>query len=268
MSLKYLGSTLDIHGGGKDLIFPHHENEIAQSEAFTGAKPFVRYWMHNGLLQLGEVKMSKSLGNLITVKEALERHTPDAIRLFILSSHYRSPLTVSDEGWQAAERGMERLRTAVHREGGTKTSEMDIEAYRQRFTDSMDDDFNTAQALAALFDMARDINRAAEEGYKLNEAQATLKGLATSILGLTLEEKEAQLDTAPFINLAKEHGADTTDNAQPASHYIELLVQKRTEVRKAKKWALADSIRNGLLELGIALEDKPQGTVWRHKRED
>lgn len=268
MSLKYLGSTLDIHGGGKDLIFPHHENEIAQSEAFTGAKPFVRYWMHNGLLQLGEMKMSKSLGNLITVKEALERHTPDAIRLFILSSHYRSPLTVSDEGWEAAERGMERLRTAVHREGGTKTSKMDIEAYRQRFTDAMDDDFNTAQALAALFDLARDLNRAAEESCKVSEAQAVLKDFATSILGLTLKGKEVQLDAAPFIELAKEHSADTADQTQPASHYIELLIQKRTEARKAKKWALADSIRNGLLELGIALEDKPQGTVWHHKRQE
>ena len=267
MSLKYLGNTLDIHGGGKDLIFPHHENEIAQSEAFTGVKPFVKYWMHNGLLQLGEVKMSKSLGNLITVKEALGRHTPDAIRLFILSSHYRSPLTVTDDGWEAAERGVERLRTAVNREGGTKTSEMDTEAYHQRFTDSMDDDFNTAQAVATLFDLARDINRAAEEGYNISEAQAALKDLATDILGLTLEEKQAQLDTAPFIKLANKHGADTADQTQPASQYIEALIHKRNEARKAKQWALADSIRNGLLELGIALEDKPQGTVWRHKRE-
>jgi cysteinyl-tRNA synthetase len=145
---------------------------------------------------------------------------------------------------------------------------MDIEAYRQRFTDSMDDDFNTAQALAALFDMARDINRASEQGCKVSEAQTALSDLATDILGLTLEEKESQLDAAPFIELAKEHGADTADKAQPASHYIELLIQKRNEARKAKKWALADSIRNELLELGIALEDKPQGTVWRHKRED
>jgi len=268
MSLKYLGDTIDIHGGGKDLIFPHHENEIAQSEAFTGIQPFVKYWMHNGLLQLGEAKMSKSLGNLITVKESLERHTPDAIRLFILSSHYRSPLTVTDEGWEAAERGVERLRSSSQREGGSSTFEVDIEAYRQRFIDAMDDDFNTAQALAALFDLARDINRASEEGCNVSQAQATLKSLATGVLGLTLEEREARLDAAPFIEMAKAHGADTAGHIQPASHYIELLIARRNEARKSKNWKLADNIRGGLLALGIALEDKPHTTVWRHKREN
>ena len=265
MSLKYLGDTLDIHGGGQDLIFPHHENEIAQSEAFTGVKPFVRYWMHNGLLQLGEEKMSKSLGNLITVKEALERYNPDAIRLFILSSHYRSPLTCSDEGWESAERGAERLRTAACREGGTKPAELDIDSYRRRFVDSMDDDFNTAQALAALFDLARDINRAAEEGCDISAAQATLKELATGILGLTLEEREVSIDSAPLIELAKRHGVEIADETQPATHYIDLLIQKRAELRKAKEWAQADKVRNDLVELGVTLEDKPQGTVWRRK---
>jgi cysteinyl-tRNA synthetase len=265
MSLKYLGETLDIHGGGKDLIFPHHENEIAQSEAFTGVKPFVKYWMHNGLLQLGEEKMSKSLGNLITVKEALEQYSPDAIRLFILSSHYRSPLTCSDEGWESAERGAERLRTAAHRGGGTKPSELDIGSYRQRFVDSMDDDFNTAQGLAVLFDLARDINRAAEEGYDVGAAQATLKELSTGILGLTLEEREVQLDSTPFVELVRSLDIDLPAESQPASYYIELLIQKRTDAREEKGWELADKIRNGLAGLGITLEDTPRGTAWRHK---
>ena len=265
MSLKYLGETLDIHGGGKDLIFPHHENEIAQSEAFTGVKPFVKYWMHNGLLQLGEEKMSKSLGNLITVKQALDQYSPDAIRLFILSSHYRSPLTCSDDGWEAAERGTERLRTAAHREGGTKPSEMDVEGYRQRFVDSMDDDFNTAQGLAVLFDLARDINRAAEEGYDASAAQVTLKELATGILGLTLEEREVWLDSEPFIELAISLDIDLPAEPQPAPCYIELMIQKRNEARKEKGWELADKIRDGLAGLGITLEDTPRGTAWRHK---
>lgn len=265
MSLKYLGEALDIHGGGKDLIFPHHENEIAQAEAFTGVKPFVKYWMHNGLLQLGDEKMSKSLGNLITVKEALGQYSPDAIRLFILSSHYRSPLTYSKEGWESAERGAERLRTASHRDGGTKPSELDIESYRQRFIDAMDDDFNTAQGLAVLFDLARDINRAAEERYDVSGPQELLKELATDILGLTLEDREVCLDSAPFTELAISLDIELAGEAQTAASYIELLIRKRNEARKGKDWGLADSIRDGLASLGIALEDTPKGTAWRRK---
>ncbi|MEA1959323.1 MAG: cysteine--tRNA ligase [Chloroflexota bacterium] len=265
MSLKYLGETIDIHGGGNDLVFPHHENEIAQSEAFTGKAPFVKYWMHNGLLQLGDEKMSKSLGNLITIREALVRYSPDAIRLFILSSHYRSPLTVTDEGWDAAGKGVERLRQASRREGGDKPSTIDIDIYRKRFIESMDDDFNTAQAVAAVFDLARDINRAAEDGMSIADAQSLLIELC-GILGLTLEEKEVQLDAAPFVELAKECGVDIADETRPASHYIDLLMQKRAEARKSKEWALADKIRNSLAGININLEDTPQGTIWRYKR--
>jgi len=247
MSLKYLGDTLDIHGGGQDLIFPHHENEIAQSESFTGKKPFVKYWLHNGLLQLGEDKMSKSLGNLITIKEALSKYSPDAIRLFVLSSHYRSPLTYSEEGLEAAERGAERLRQAAHGEGEgervDRRAATDI--YRQRFIEAMDDDFNTPQALATLFDLARDINRAGEAGFKAVEARETLKELA-GILGLTLKEPGMPLlDAEPFIDL---------------------LISTRDQLREAKQWQLADDIRAKLAELGIALEDTPKGTVWKYKR--
>ncbi len=201
MSLKYLGDTLDIHGGGQDLVFPHHENEIAQSESFTGIKPFVKYWLHNGMVQLGEEKMSKSLGNLITVKEALGKYSADAIRIFILSSHYRSPLTYSEEALEAAERGAERLRQAAHGEGKSeKVGEgIDFEPYRQKFIEAMDDDFNAAQAVATTFDLAREINRGDDEGLEASEARETLKELA-GVLGLTLKpRKESPLDTKALV---------------------------------------------------------------------
>ncbi len=247
MSLKYLGETIDIHGGGQDLIFPHHENELVQSESFTGKKPFVKYWLHNGLLQFGEEKMSKSLGNLITIKESLEKYSADAIRIFVLGSHYRSPLTYSEEALEAAEKGADRLRQAVHSEGkGSKISLLDIESYRDRFTEAMDDDFNTAQALATLFDLARDINRLRDENYDVITEQRLLVELA-GVLGLTLKTWEG----APL-------GA-----AEP---FIELLIFIRSELREAKQWQLADSVRAKLDELGITLEDTPKGTVWKRKR--
>jgi len=265
MSIKYLGENIDIHGGGNDLVFPHHENEIAQSEAFTGKTPFARYWIHNGLLQLGNQKMSKSLGNLITIKEALAKHSPDAIRLFILSSHYRSPLTVTDDGWDAAEKGVERLRQAARRKGGSGTPALDASTYRQRFIESMDDDFNTAQATAAVFDLARDMNRSAEEGKSISDAQAILMELS-GVLGLTFEKEEVKLDPAPYIALAKEVGISISGDAKPASYYIDRLIEKRIEARKSKNWTLADKIRKSLAAHGIMLEDTAQGTTWKYKK--
>jgi len=247
MSLKYLGNTLDIHGGGQDLVFPHHENEIAQSESFTGIKPFVKYWLHNGLVQLGEEKMSKSLGNLITIKEALEKYSPDAIRIFVLSSHYRSPLTYSEEALEAAERGLDRLRQAVYGEGKGEQveSKIDSEPYRRRFIEAMDDDFNTPQATATLFDLARDINRLSDEGYSVIRGQQMLLELA-NVLGLTLKLPERlPLD---------------------AELFIELLISIRNQLREVKQFQLADDIRAKLAELGVALEDTPQGTGWKRKR--
>ena len=269
MSLKYLGDTLDIHGGGQDLIFPHHENEIAQSESFTGTKPFVKYWLHNGLLQLGEEKMSKSLGNLITIKEALEKYSPDAIRIFVLSSHYRSPLTYSEEALEAAERGADRLRQAAYGKGGGEKSEesVDVEPYQQRFTTVMDDDFNTPQALATLFDLARDINRADEAGLGAVEAQKVLLELA-GILGLALKPTW-KLVRPVGIPSAEEFGVPTiiqTSGEIGSEEYIENLIRQRDKYRQAKQWQLADDIRAKLVELGIALEDTPQGTVWKQKR--
>jgi cysteinyl-tRNA synthetase len=268
MALKYLGKTLDIHGGGQDLIFPHHENEITQSESFTGVEPFVRHWLHNGLLQLGENKMSKSLGNLITVKQALEQFSPDALRLFILSSHYRSPLTYSEEIVKAAESGMERLRQAARHGGKAGGKVLDSEPYRSRFTASMDDDFNTAQALAALFELAREINRGREEKCDVKAAQTTLIELA-GVLGFTLEEpKKPPLESGPFVELLKELSqkfdrVPAYDAGMNAEQLIELLIKAREELRKAKQWQDADLIRQRLSGLGIALEDTPRGTIWK-----
>jgi cysteinyl-tRNA synthetase len=245
MSLKYLGGSIDIHGGGQDLIFPHHENEITQSEAFTGIAPFVRYWIHNGLLQLSGDKMSKSLGNLVTVKQVLERYSADAIRLFILSSHYRSPITYSDETLQSAELGMERIRQAVKvTEISGKKGNLEGEFYKSQFIKSMDDDFNTAQAIAILFDLVRAINRSREDNKDVTEAQHTLVEM-TGILGFTLKEPEkSKLTVEPFIDL---------------------LISLRNDLRKAKQWQLADAIRDSLDALGIVLEDTSKGTVWKQR---
>ena len=269
MSLKYLGETVDIHSGGQDLIFPHHENEIAQSEAFTGVSPFARYWLHNGLMQLGEEKMSKSLGNLITVKEALERYSADAIRLFVLSSHYRSPLTYTEDGLEAAHRGSVRLRLAAHRESGDGPPAPQASIFRQRFTQAMDDDFNTAQAIAALFDFASEINRAADEGHSIEEAQRELIELS-GVLGLTFRGYRFGVDAHVVIGVAARAGItlknDVEDKERMADYYIQQMVDKRNELRARREWADADKIRAQLAELGIVLEDTPGRTIWRYGR--
>lgn len=250
MSVKYLGETIDIHGGGQDLIFPHHENETVQSESFTGKKPFVKYWMHNGLLRLGEEKMSKSLGNLVTIKEALKKYSADAVRIFVLGSYYRSPLTYSEEALAAAERGAERLRQAAKIEmaetgEGKGSNPLDVSGYRQRFIDAMDDDFGTAQAIATLFDLVRDINRVRDEGNSVGQAVRVLSELA-AVLGLTLKEPERV--------------------AVQSEQVIEELIARRRELRQAKQWQQADEVRKQLDEMGIVLEDTPQETVWKSKR--
>ncbi len=280
MSLKYLGKSLDIHGGGQDLIFPHHENELAQSESFTGVVPFTRYWLHNGLLQMGKEKMSKSLGNLVTVKEILQRHSPDAIRYFIISSHYRNPLTYSEEALEAAERGVERLKQAISiREERSQAIELDSESFRQRFIVAMDDDFSTAQATAVLFELVREINRAKEEGLNVAEAQKVLKELV-SILGFTLKEIEKPVLKTDDIRkiVAVVSAASTGLSAALSYQYIkakqqpeiedsvEALISWRNELRRAKHWHLADKIRDQLADSGVALEDTPKGTIWKYLR--
>ena len=278
MSLRYLGETIDIHGGGQDLVFPHHENEITQSESFTGKKPFVKYWMHNGLMQMGAEKMSKSLGNLITIRDALEKYSADAIRIFVLSSYYRSPLTYTEEALEAAERGAERLRQVAQGDSKEKLGAKGINAelYRQRFIEAMDDDFNTAQAIAALFDLSREINRADEAGLDAQRARVMLKELG-GLLGLTFKApEEPALDIEPLkklvssvneeIKKANLEGIAAGGAADDAEAIMESLISVRKELRKARQFQLADEIRNQLGMLGIALEDTTKGTVWKRKR--
>ena len=245
MSLKYLGESLDIHGGGADLIFPHHENEIAQSESFTGKKPFVKYWMHNGLLRLGEEKMSKSLGNIISIKQVLDRYPSDALRIFVLGSHYRSPLTYTSEALEAAASGAKRMRQAIESNTiGGAVSALDNDLYRRRFIEAMDDDFNTPQALATLFDLTRELNRLSSVGCDISAGQDLLKELS-DVLGLTLKPVQKSLGAAePFI---------------------QLLVDTRNNLRQAKQYQLADDIRKQLESLGVVIEDAASGTTWKAK---
>lgn len=245
MALDQLGDPLDIHGGGHDLVFPHHENEIAQSEAFTGRIPFTRHWVHNGLLQFREDKMSKSLGNLVSAEEALENYTPDALRIYFLDSHYRSPLSYSSEGAAARERSMDRLRQALKTVSATG-EELDPRPFKDRFLLAMDDDLNTPQAIACLFDLAREINRACESGKNAEPAQNTLKHLG-SILGLTFEDKTVN------------------SNDIAAKPFIDLLVSTRQQLRDAKQYSLADMIRDELANHGVTIEDQPQGSEWQYE---
>ncbi len=244
MALKYLGETIDIHGGGQDLIFPHHENEIAQSESFTGATPFVRYWLHNGLMQLDKQKMSKSAGNLVCVEDILGRFSSDALHLFVLSSHYRGPLAYSEEALEANERGAERLRSALSQKGDEGAIAFDTEPLKRKFVEAMDNDFDTPRAISVLFELAKEINRGAEQGANITEAQNTLLELA-GILGLTLKEK-----------------AQPTPEAEV---FISLLASIRDDLRQNKQWQLADKIRKGLADLGVTLEDTPEGTRWKYR---
>ena len=246
MAWAYLGDTLDIHGGGQDLVFPHHENEIAQSEAYTGQRPMARWWVHNGLMRLGDDPMSKSMGNLVTVGEALDHFSSDALRLFFLGSHYRGPMTYTEEGAAAQERAVERLRHAASEPEASGAGEpLDPEPFRRRFTEAMDDDLNTPRAIAALFDLARDINRAREGGDDVGPAARTLRELA-GVLGLTLEERGA------------EAGADV-------GPLMALLIEARTNMRAAKLYEQADQVRDRLADMGYQLEDTPAGTEWERR---
>ncbi|MBP7963405.1 MAG: cysteine--tRNA ligase [Caldilineaceae bacterium] len=256
MCLHHVGETIDIHGGGNDLIFPHHENEIAQSESLTG-KPFANVWMHHGMLQLGEEKMSKSLGNLITIDQFLAENSADALRMVIFAGHYRKPVVYTDEVVAGAERSLTRLRGGLRPAVGTLTTGEAADAVRQAaeqarvaFTESMDDDLNTAGGLAVLFELVTAINTARSAGVSgpfFQAAQRTLGELA-GVFGLTLTAAEAQAGLQVAV--------------EP---YIDLLVKVRTDLRTAKQWALSDQIRDGLKELKITLEDSPSGTTWRRE---
>lgn len=253
MNLNHLGQQIDIHGGGNDLVFPHHENEIAQTEAITG-KPFARYWMHNGMLQLKGEKMSKSTGNLIPINEFVRDYTGDVMRLIVLSSHYRSPLTFNEEVIEANQRALDRLLSAKRPSmpGAAGASEeilaklaQQVEATRQGFAEAMDEDFNTAGALGYIFDLVRMINQARAEGAtdeQLSPAQEAFAEL-TNVFGLELNET----------------GQTTTG----ADAFIELLLTLRQDLREQKQYALADRVRDELSALGVVIEDTPQGSTWR-----
>ena len=244
MSMRYLKDGLDIHGGGQDLIFPHHENEIAQSESASQQQPFARYWLHNGLLSIDEDKMSKSIGNVISVGEALNMFSPAALRLFFMSSHYRNPLVYSEQNIAAQERALDRIRNAASAEERSADGEpLAAAPYKSAFIAAMDDDLNTPRALAAIFDLSRQINRAREDGKSVSAAQRTLRDLA-GVLGIDVEmpPDDASGDIAPFVDL---------------------LVQTRADLRAARQYALADKIRDNLAALGVTLEDGGGGTEWR-----
>lgn len=251
MNLHELGEQIDIHGGGNDLIFPHHENEIAQSESYTG-KPFARYWMHNGMLQLSGEKMSKSLGNLVAIKDFLAKREGDVMRMIVLTGSYRAPLNFTEDAQDAAEKSLERIKSgfkpALPNAAGLAPADASTlmalaESTQQTFSDTMDDDFNTAGALAPLYELVKAINSARDLGAndaQLKPAQDTLRGL-TNVFGLRLSEKTGSGGADPFIDL---------------------LLEVRAEVRAQKLWAVSDLIRDRLKELGVTVEDSKQGSSW------
>jgi cysteinyl-tRNA synthetase len=250
MSTECLGGHFDIHGGGMDLQFPHHENEIAQSEAANGEQ-FVNYWVHNGFVQVDKEKMSKSLGNFFTVREILRRYQAEEIRYFILSSHYRSPLNYSDENLDKARGALQRLYTALRDCEPAEGSELEA-GYEQRFRAAMNDDFNTPEALAVLFELTRAMNRAREQrdGEAARLAN-TLKALAGR-LGI--------LESDPETYLRSGH----SDSQQgPSDQEIDVLIARREQARADRDWAEADRIRDQLSEMGVVLEDGSGGTLWR-----
>ena len=258
MSMRYGNETLDIHAGGQDLIFPHHENEIAQSEAANG-KPFTKYWLHNGFLDIEGEKMSKSLGNFLTVKDILEKYDPMAIRMFFLLKHYRSPIDFSEERIKEAKAALDRLRNAYHKIGyildrydETSAAESlpateKIENLKSGIEGAMDDDFNTAQAMGYFFDTARGVNSMDEydetaHSY-MKAAKKVFDTLGTEVLGITFET-DIQPDSL-------------------AEDLMDLIIAIRQNARNEKNWKLADMIRNRLTEIGLTLEDHSGGTSWK-----
>jgi len=282
MSMEFLGETFDIHGGGKDLVFPHHENEIAQSEGASG-RPFVRYWLHNGFVNVNQEKMSKSLGNFFTIRDILRTYDPEVVRFFILSAHYRSPIDFSDQNLADAHHGLSRFYEALHGAAGVladnppprdadcpaiNAAEREVfdlvESLDDRFAEAMDDDFNTALAIGHLFEVVRGLNRLAAQGdftscplslKVLAEGAAKLKRLG-SVLGILGSEPAAWLERQKNAGLA----ATGLDAAA-----IEALIAERQQARKERNFARADQIRDDLAAKGIELLDSREGTTWKVK---
>ena len=241
MAFKHLGEQIDIHGGGLDLIFPHHENEIAQSESASGAIPFSKIWMHNGLLRTSGATMSKSLGNAFNVNAALEEYSSDAIRLWILQSHYRTNPLLDKKLIATAERSMRRIRQTVDIESNDSGHPVDFRSYERRFIEAMDDDLNTPKALAAVFDLCREINRGRDNKEDVSGSVETVRRL-TGVLGLRLQvpPKKAGLN----------------------DQEVEALVQARKDARADKRWDEADTLRDQLAAAGISISDTGEDTVW------
>jgi cysteinyl-tRNA synthetase len=265
MAMKYLGETLDLHGGGEDLVFPHHSCEIAQSEAATG-KPFARVWVHNGFVNLGSEKMSKSLGNTLTVEALLQRHDPEALRLYLLQTHYRNPVELAEEGVAGMRRPLERFRELVDEASRLVPTEVEpapaagllqaVAVQRERFESAMDDDFNTPQAIAALNQLATAL---AEERERVQADKRSgsdfVKGVDVlitlgQVLGLSMKGNESYRGQV----FEPEHHAR-----------IDALVSQRDEARRRRDWARADALRAELDALGVLLEDAPTGTRWKRK---
>jgi cysteinyl-tRNA synthetase len=263
MATKYLGQPFDIHGGGLENMFPHNECEIAQIEAATG-KPFCNYWLLNNMVTVNGTKMGKSLGNFTTIKDALRRHEPMTIRFFILSSHYRSPTDFSEEALEAAGRGLERLYTTIRlgreRLGAAPDGAADPEwagrlaEFRSRFLEAMDDDFNTPQAIAVLFDLGREVNTLLNSGQVV--AKGTLQAIDDLYRGLA----------GDILGLLPADVAATKAGDQIVNGLIQLLIQMRQEARQARDYARSDAIRDRLAAVGVVLEDSPEGTRWRLSR--
>ncbi|MBI4746821.1 MAG: class I tRNA ligase family protein, partial [Deltaproteobacteria bacterium] len=278
MTMKNLGQTFDIHGGGKDLIFPHHENEIAQSEAATG-KTFARYWLHNGFVTINHEKMAKSLGNFFTIKEVLKVYHPEVLRFFLLTTHYRNPIDYSDAALNDARTGLSKFYSTfkrvdeVSRELGVRSSELNsstrspqseiekvaFETFKglsRKLEEAMDDDFNTAQAIGYMFDALKLINRLCDEGSYVTMAYGkdTVAGLGNRLFGLFAATPEEFFKTEE----AKAGLAVSEDERKK-------MIEERAEAKRSKEFKRADEIRSSLLEKGIVLEDWPKGTTWKVK---
>ncbi|MDA0676891.1 MAG: cysteine--tRNA ligase [Chloroflexi bacterium] len=245
MANHHLGRQIDIHGGGLDLIFPHHENELAQTETALGVNPFSQFWAHNGLLKLaGDEKMSKSLGNVVTVQDARAKYSSDAIRLWVLQSHYRSPTVLTDTSFDQAETALRSIRIASNVSPRTDGEKVDASALRLRFVEAMDDDLNTPRAVATLFEVCHAINREDGAGHDTTPLKNLLNDI-TGVFGLTLEDPKRE----------EQAGGISADE-------IERLIADRKTARAERRWADADAIRDQLQEAGIAIADGPTGTTW------
>ncbi|MCX8170462.1 MAG: cysteine--tRNA ligase [Candidatus Bathyarchaeota archaeon] len=266
MAMKYLGETFDIHMGGKDLIFPHHENEIAQAEALTG-KPLARYWIHNEWLTVNGQKMSKSLGNFITVKDALKMYSPQVLRFFLISAHYRSPVDFNKESMVAAKANVERIFSALERlislkerdKNGEEDEELisQVQEAKRKFEEAMDDDFNTPLAIAAIFEIVKAINIYVDRNDEIGteakkEVYNVFKTLVEDILGIKIEIKKKYLEGREEAIL---------------KNLMEIILEVRQEMRRRKEWKISDEIRDKLQKIGFIIEDTPKETRWRLKEE-